>query len=194
MTDNGQREPCTGDHKCPHCGKEGHAGFVDYNLSPVLMIEVLKRQGTFFDPRSFEDPEKLRKFVGLPETPAENYDFKEMVEKLNSIKNYNIGNVSLVTQPKAFTESVCCYIVEERLGYGLNERSRGKGYICFTKQAQEYAQWKGDLFLHHRMPMEDVQKVCSAFQQVFGDRFHWCGPEETIRIKLLEKPGEIVKT
>jgi hypothetical protein len=171
--------------KCDRCGERDHAGFVDYNISPVIMCTIMQQvDNVNYDPRCFEKPEKLREFVGLPQTPSDNYDMKEVIEKLNDVKNYNIGNVKMVTQPKAFTESICCYLVEERTG-------AENGYICFTKQAQEYAQLKGLLFLFHKIDDGDVEKICNILRQKFGDRFHWNGQNETIRIHLLEKPEKI---
>lgn len=167
---------------CQRCqGNDDQYGFIDYHLSPAILSSFLHTTNDrLIDPRSLEDKCKLRQCVGLPGTPINNYDMKEMIKKLNDIKNYNIGNIKLFTKAYAFTESVTYHIIKEK----MNSNS---GYIFFTQQAEEFARWKGTLYLYHEFDPSNIDLVLNVFNEIFGDRFHWHDSNSTIAIHLLPK-------
>lgn len=166
--------------RCQRCNDMEMENFIDYNISPVILCAFLNANDDteVYDPRSFELKDKLRKQANLPAIPANNYDMEEVIDKMNDIKNYNIGMIKIFTKAEAFTESVCYHIIE-------NKVNNGYGYIFFSQQAEELALLKGTLYLNHYFSLDDLEKVVKIFQSKFGDRFHWIDQESLIIIHLL---------
>jgi hypothetical protein len=164
--------------------------FIDYKIPPYFFSLIMEKKGYYIHSREFENIKELREISGLPENPSSNYDYEELLEKLNKVKMYNIGDVNFIIKPNGFTDSVCYHVIQNKYELSNNDSKSTESYVYITQQAEEFAKYKGILVFECCSKLSKLKKLDNALRKVFGDRYHWCKKHNcSMEISLIKNPN-----
>ena len=147
--------------------------FVDYNVSPVMLMIVTAINFSVKEIKNLEDHKKLKKKLTF-------YVFDNIISKSDlsnmlrqKCKILKDNNIWFSLRPAAFTDSVANYVAENLSSkYGYNN------YIYMTIQTRDYALKTKELILYHKLNEESKIIVQNIFNcDVIDD-------ENTIKISL----------
>ncbi len=140
---------------------------LDYTISPALYLGVT---GSNTDPRSLEDPERLRREWNLPRPYGAEirYNWNSFLHKFYQF-NAELMRNNIYSQsfPLGFTNSVASSVAEKA--------ACNKSFIYFTQQAADFAMREGALILYHEILSDDHYLVIELLEKYFHKRFKWNG-------------------